>query len=77
MRKDVLIRFTMISKASYNKGGCDDLDDLCSTCSTVAVGVSDQLHDGRIHSYSARRSNHCVGTGAHSETMTLIWCSPV
>ena len=52
------------------EGGCHDLDDLCSTRDTVAVGVSEQLHDGRIHPYLARRSSYRAGTGPHSEAMT-------
>jgi len=46
------------------------LDDLCCTRDTVAVGVSEQLHDGRIHPYFARRSGHCAGSGLLSEAMT-------
>jgi hypothetical protein len=46
------------------------LDDLCSTRDPVAVGVCEQLHDGRIHPYFARRSSHCAGTGPLSEAMT-------
>jgi len=46
------------------------LDDLCSARDTVAVGASEQLHDGRIHPYFARRSSHCAGTGPLSEAMT-------
>jgi hypothetical protein len=46
------------------------LDDLCDTRDIVAFGFSEQLHDGRIHPYFARRSSHCAGTGPHSEAMT-------
>jgi hypothetical protein len=46
------------------------LDDLCDTRDTMAVGAGEQLHDGRIHSYFARRSSHCAGTGPLSEAMT-------
>ena len=46
------------------------MDDLCSTRDPVAVGVCEQLHDGRIHPYFARRSSHCAGTGPLSEAMT-------
>lgn len=48
----------------------NDLDDLCSTRDTVGVGIGEQLHDGRIHPYFARRSSHCAGGRPLSETMT-------
>ena len=52
------------------KGGCHDLDDLCDTRDTLAVGVGEQLHDGWIHPYFARRSSHCAGSRSLSEAMT-------
>ena len=52
------------------EGGYHDLDNLCSTCDPMAVGVSDQLHYGRIHPYFARHSSYCSGTGPLSEAMT-------
>jgi hypothetical protein len=47
------------------------LDDLCNTFDPLAVGVSEQLHDGRVHPYFARSCSHCAGGWALSETMTF------
>ncbi len=46
------------------------MDDLCDTRDTLAVGASEQLHDGRIHPYFARRSSHCAGGRPLSEAIT-------
>ncbi len=46
------------------------MDDLCGTRDTLAVGVGEQLHDGRVHPYFARRSSHCAGGRPLSEAMT-------
>ena len=46
------------------------MDDLCDTRYTLAVGAGEQLYDGRVHSYFARRSSHCADTGSLSEGMT-------
>jgi hypothetical protein len=46
------------------------LDDLCDTRDTLGVGFGNQLHDGRVHPYFARRSSHCAGAGSLSEAMT-------
>jgi hypothetical protein len=48
------------------------LDDLCDTRDTLAVGVGNQLHDGRVHPYFARRSGYCAGAGPFSEAMTAV-----
>jgi len=48
------------------------LDDLCDTYGALAVGAGEQLHDGRVHSYFARRSSHCPGGWPLSETVTLF-----
>ena len=53
------------------KGGCYDLDDLCDTGDTLGIGVGKQLYNGRVHSYTARLSNHSAGTGPLSEAITL------
>jgi len=41
------------------KGGCYALDDFCSTHDTLAVGVSERLHDWRIHPRPAGNCNRC------------------
>jgi hypothetical protein len=60
------------ARPHITKGGCNDLDDLCDTRDTLAVGVGKQLHDGRVHPYFARRSSHCAGGRPLSETITLF-----
>jgi hypothetical protein len=47
------------------------LDDLCNTRHTLAIGVSEQLHDGRVHPYFARPRRHCAGGRPLSEAMTF------
>ncbi len=47
------------------------MDDLCDTRDTLAVGVGEQLHDGRVHPYFARRSSHCAGGRPLSEALTV------
>ena len=44
------------------KGGCYDLDDLCDTHDTLAVRVSEQLHDGWVYSHPVGDC-HCRGAG--------------
>ncbi len=48
------------------------MDDLWDTCDTLDVGAGEQLHDGRVHPYFARRSSHCAGGRPLSETITLF-----
>jgi hypothetical protein len=47
------------------------LDDLCNTRHTLAIGVSEQLHDGRVHPHFARPRRHCAGGRPLSEAMTF------
>jgi len=47
------------------------LDDLCDTSGTLAVGVSEQLHDGRVHPHFARSCGHYSGGRPLSEAMTF------
>jgi hypothetical protein len=47
------------------------LDDLCNTVDPLGVGVSEQLHDGRVHPYFARRRSNCAGVRPRSEAITL------
>lgn len=60
------------ARPHITKGGCYDLDDLCDTRDTLAVGGSKQLHDGRSHPYFARRSSNCAGVRPPSETITIF-----
>jgi len=60
------------ARPHITKGDCYDLDDLCDTRDTLAVGVGKQLHDGRVHPYFARRSSYCAGGRLLSETITLF-----
>lgn len=46
------------------------MDDLCDPRDTLAVGVSEQLHDGWVHPYFACRRSHCAGGRPLSEAMT-------
>lgn len=46
------------------------MDDLRDTRDTLAIGVSNQLHGGRVNPYFARCRSHCVGIRTLSETMT-------
>jgi hypothetical protein len=55
----------------YRKRGYYALDDLCDTSGSLAFGISEQLHDGRIHPYFARSCNHCAGGWSLSEAMTF------
>ena len=45
------------------------MDDLCDPRDTLAVGVSEQLHDGRIHPYFAHPRSHCAGGRFLSEAI--------
>ena len=47
------------------------MDDLCNTVDTLGVGVSEQLHDGRVHPYFARRCSNCAGVRPRSEAITF------
>lgn len=58
------------ARRRITEGGSHDLDNLCSPIDPVALGVSDQLHDGWIHPYFAHHSSHCAGTWPLSEAMT-------
>jgi len=49
------------ARPHMTKGGNYDLDDLCDTRDTLAVGVGKQLHDGWVHPYFTRCSSHCAG----------------
>jgi len=49
-----------------------DLDHLCDTRDTMAAGVSEQLHDGRVHSYFAGRRSHCARVRPFSEAITFF-----
>lgn len=46
------------------------MDDFCSTRDTLTVGVGNQLHDGRIHSYTSGYRNRCGVDQNHSGTKT-------
>jgi hypothetical protein len=46
------------------------LDDRRDTRDTLAFGDGEQLHDGRVDPYFARRSSHCAGGRTLSEAMT-------
>ncbi len=46
------------------------MDDLCDTRSTLGAGTGERLRDWRIHTYFARHSSRCAGTGPLSEAMT-------
>ena len=48
------------------------MDDLCDTLDTLGVGVSEQLHDGRVHPYFARPRSHCAGVRPISEAITFF-----
>jgi hypothetical protein len=48
------------------------LDDLCDTRDTMAAGVSEQLHDGRVHPYFAGRRGHCARVRPFSEAITFF-----
>jgi hypothetical protein len=48
------------------------LDDLCDTGDTLAVGVGNQLHGGRVNPYFARCRSHCAGVRPLSERITLF-----
>jgi hypothetical protein len=63
-------KYTGEARRRITEGGSHDLDNLCSTLDPVALGISDELHDGRIHPYFARRSSHYAGSGPLSEAMT-------
>lgn len=60
------------ARPHITKGGYNDLDDLCDTRYTLAVGVGKQLHDGRFHPYFARHSSDCAGGRPLSEAITLF-----
>ena len=47
------------------------MDDLCDTSGSLVVGISAQLHDGRIHPHFARYCNHCSSGWSLSEAMTF------
>ena len=74
MGKDMPTALMQARKAGCHitKGGCYDLDDLCDTRDTLAVGVGKQLHDGRVHPYSSSLSSYCAGVRPLSETITLF-----
>ena len=48
------------------------MDDLCDTRDTLAVGIGERLHDGRIHSYFARCRNRCGADQCHFRTQTIV-----
>ena len=51
---------------SNQEGGSHVVDYCCSADNFVASGISEQLHDGRIHPYFAGHRNHRAGSRPHS-----------
>jgi hypothetical protein len=47
------------------------VDNRSNTAGSVAAGVGEQLHHGRVHPYFARVSSHRADSRLISETMTL------
>jgi len=54
------------------EGGSHVVDNRCNTAGSVAAGVGEQLHHGRVHSYFARVSSHRADSRLISETMTRV-----
>ncbi len=46
------------------------MDDLCSTCRTVAVRVCERLRNGRINTYFTSPGSDCACSWSLSETIT-------
>ncbi len=57
---------------SNPKGGPNVMDDRCGTVNSVAVGVGEQLHDGRIHPYFAGDRNRCGVGQDHPGKKTFV-----
>ena len=56
---------------SNPEGGSNVVDNRSNTAGSVAAGVGEQLHHGRVHPYFAHFSSHRADSRLISETMTL------
>lgn len=54
------------------EGGPNVVDDRCGTVNSVAAGVGEQLHDGRVHPYFAGDRNRCGAGQDHPGTKTFV-----
>ena len=57
---------------SNPEGGSHVVDNSCNTAGSVAAGVGEQLHHGRVHPYFACVSSHRADSRLISETMTCV-----
>ena len=48
------------------------MDDRCNTDNSVAAGVGDELHDGRIHSHRAGGCHYCCDSWLYPEAMSVV-----
>jgi hypothetical protein len=48
------------------------MDDCCNTDSSVAAGVGDQLHDGRVHSHRAGDCRYRCDSQLYSGTTRVV-----
>ena len=57
------------------KGESYAVDDCCGAGNFVVTGVSDQLHDGRVHSRHTGDCHYCCGNRLYSgaENVVAIW----
>jgi hypothetical protein len=60
------------ARTHITKGGCYALDDRSDTDNSVGAGAGEQLHDWRIHSYTAGYRNRCGADQNNSGTKTSV-----
>ena len=57
---------------SNPEGGSHVVDNSCNTAGSVAAGVGEQLHHGRVHPYFARARNCSVRDQSLSGTKNCV-----
>lgn len=54
------------------KGVEHALDHICDSLHSMAGGIDNQPHDGRVHSYPACHRHRCYAGQGHSGTQTSV-----